>query len=322
MGCTALKLVLTMIIACPACATRYVVPDTAIGVEGRTVRCAKCRHSWYQDGPTLQAPKAPPKAYRPSGAAPPAEAPPPTAPAAQTAAQAAAAPSPAPAAEPPPAAANVQAPPPPSAVITDPSVDGIDDPEPDFSEDAFSGSTEQSARASEQEFEQGFEGGLDADGYGEDTSHFDSEPPFKPRRNIIKYWTWAAGSFAALAVAAIIAIYSFGLPSWVPFERSLFASGEPDLEIQFPVDQQERRKLPDGTEYFGAKIIITNRARETRPVPSLLIVLRDGRERRVFDWEVIPPQKELAPGEVMTINEATTEIPRSAVYADIGWAPN
>ena len=40
-----------MIIACPACATRYVVPDSAIGIEGRTVRCAKCKHSWFQDGP-------------------------------------------------------------------------------------------------------------------------------------------------------------------------------------------------------------------------------------------------------------------------------
>ena len=40
-----------MIIACPACATRYVVPDSAIGIDGRTVRCAKCKHSWFQDGP-------------------------------------------------------------------------------------------------------------------------------------------------------------------------------------------------------------------------------------------------------------------------------
>src|SRR3569623_2104173 len=39
-----------MIIACPACATRYVVPDSAIGVGGRTVRCAKCRQSWNQEG--------------------------------------------------------------------------------------------------------------------------------------------------------------------------------------------------------------------------------------------------------------------------------
>ena len=50
-----------MIITCPACATRYAVPDSAIGIEGRTVRCAKCRHSWFQDGPVLERADLPPE---------------------------------------------------------------------------------------------------------------------------------------------------------------------------------------------------------------------------------------------------------------------
>jgi predicted Zn finger-like uncharacterized protein len=48
-----------MILVCPACKTRYVVPDSAIGPTGRQVRCASCRHSWHQPAPTA-ADMAPP----------------------------------------------------------------------------------------------------------------------------------------------------------------------------------------------------------------------------------------------------------------------
>lgn len=59
-----------MILVCPACSTRYLVPDTAIGVDGRQVRCANCRHSWFAEGPDTAPEPAPETTEMPPPPAP------------------------------------------------------------------------------------------------------------------------------------------------------------------------------------------------------------------------------------------------------------
>ena len=40
-----------MILTCPECKSRYIVNPSALMPRGRTVRCAKCRHSWFENKP-------------------------------------------------------------------------------------------------------------------------------------------------------------------------------------------------------------------------------------------------------------------------------
>jgi len=40
-----------MLIVCPNCATSYMIDRVALGAAGRTVRCARCKTSWFAGGP-------------------------------------------------------------------------------------------------------------------------------------------------------------------------------------------------------------------------------------------------------------------------------
>src|SRR5688572_376 len=49
-----------MILTCPSCDTRYSVDGSKFPASGRTVRCAKCGHSWHQAGEPPPEPEAAP----------------------------------------------------------------------------------------------------------------------------------------------------------------------------------------------------------------------------------------------------------------------
>ncbi|MEM8724469.1 MAG: MJ0042-type zinc finger domain-containing protein [Pseudomonadota bacterium] len=314
-----------MIIACPACGTRYAVPESAIGGEGRTVRCAKCKHSWFQEPTPLDLTTPAP----------------------------AAAPAPTPA---PPPPAGEEAPPPPASKPESektgeaPSINHWkteDHPSEDIATRALrQGLAEQESEpASEptetsppaQEIEPpsfdtdedplADQAASDAAGYDDsyddgEVSQFDYSPPFTARRNPLKMWTAAAAIFAVLATATIVAVNYYGAPDWAPFNRPTFGIGQPDLELDFPASQQRTETLETGEDIFRVRGAITNSGRETVSVPSLLIVFRDERERQVGNWLVVPAKSQLAPGESLNVTEAISDIPANAKAAEIGWSPS
>jgi hypothetical protein len=111
-------------------------------------------------------------------------------------------------------------------------------------------------------------------------------------------------------VAALIgAVSYFGMPDWLPVAHPTFGAAPSDLALSFPPERQDRRTLPNGTEYFGASGTVTNVGKEVPGAADPDRAARwQGPHRLYLERH---PAETLAPGESVTINEAVTDVPRT-----------
>ena len=283
-----------MILTCPACHTSYTVKDGAIPPQGRTVRCAACKHSWHQigaEGPGVEAAVA---------AAPVA--------AEEEWHQA--------------ATGEGQAVTP--EVASDPgdgAADAVDgakpDAEPDIAplEEAVapeSAETIAEALVAEPVVEEPVAEPVADDSGWNDAPYGDEEPA--PRRKGLVIVLALVVLVAALAAAA----YFMAPREWMA--RAGLAQASADSPLKLMVTSQTRQKLASGNDLVSLSGRVINPTDMSEPVPALQADLRDAGGKLVYSWMIPPPAARLAPRASASFNAAELNVPANATSLTLRWA--
>ena len=270
-----------MILTCPACGTSYTVKDGAIPAEGRQVRCASCRHSWFQ---------------RPEGTEQPA--------------------SPLPTAEPAPVPETLRA----AAATAEADSDAPAQPVEEQALSPALGAmvaADPVFREPPEEAEEAVDRLLPGD--VEERAHppavdvFDFHEREEPRgRRAI----WPL--LIALLVAAALAAWFLAPPAWR--SKVGFGAAE-QTPLLLQVRSSDRQQLASGNELFAVSGRVINPTDQPQAVPPLRAELRDGAGKLIHGWTIAAPARLLPPGASASFNSAEVNVPEGAERLTVTLGP-
>jgi predicted Zn finger-like uncharacterized protein len=274
-----------MILTCPACQTSYTVKDGAIPPQGRTVRCAACKHSWQQAGeePVFASAPVEPEVVATDEqflAAPPL-------------------PEPAAVSAEPPAMVGDAALIPPNAETGDPEPTPVAEPEGVVEAQPLAEGPPEPAAVAE-------DSGWNDAPYGDEEA--------APRRKGPLLILALVLFVAALAAAA----YFLAPTQWMA--RAGLAEASADSPLKLMVTSQDRQPLASGNNLYSLSGRVINPTDQTEPVPPLQAELANGAGKIVYSWIIPLPTARLAPGASSSFNAAELGVPASAKYLTLRWA--
>lgn len=260
-----------MLISCPNCATNFSVPDKALGAAGRTLKCARCGHKWFQSAPSaggdfgLDEHSFPPPPAQPE--ARPVFAPEPEPPAP-------------PAPEPDYAAFDFGRPPPPAQ-----PVDLDDPPIPDLGRKLRDSGV--------------LPPDLDLDGEPKPIPEVFASPP-KTKKGTGGLWLLLLVLLLAAAGGAAYQFQDKVVDLWPPAHQILTDMGlrveRPGAGLELKNAGTPERLVQNDSEILIVRGIIANVSDRERPVPTMKLVLLD-KDRAVVQEKLSqPPVTALDPG--------------------------
>ncbi len=148
-----------------------------------------------------------------------------------------------------------------------------------------------------------------------EASAFAHEPPFRPRRNPARRWTFAALGAALLLVGGIGAVQYFGTPSFASEIAARLGLPVANFDVPLLLEvprKPERRTLESGNELFAVTGKVINPTNQNQRVPDILAELRDAQGRVVYGWTITPPKRTIGAKESIEFNSAEVDVPKGA----------